>query len=170
MENGLLQPFVGSHLSGSDELAHLRVKAIALFERTARFSACMLPLYLPPLPILSDILIPPSLPTATKDDPVPPNPPPELERALAQFAGEIAALGRGGPPYRADRAALETLAHAAALQVHRAATAPDAYGRCVWAANAVVAVVRGVSDAEVGILWPVVAVSLFFSFYFLRGC
>ena len=44
LEDALLQPFPDCHLSGSSDNAALRVRAIALYERTARFSSCTSPL------------------------------------------------------------------------------------------------------------------------------
>ena len=61
----MLQPFPGAHLSGSSGQQALRVKAVALFERSARFSACKYafpPPHSPRISFLSALLLLPRSP------------------------------------------------------------------------------------------------------------
>ena len=175
LEDALLQPFPDCHLSGSSDNAALRVRAIALYERTARFSSCMSP-FLPlhtahPRSKLTHTFALRARP-ASRDESRG-----AQEAAVAQGAAALGALG--GPQYgvpflvaNVDRAALETFAHAATIHLCRdeLELARDAYQRCVWAANRIVAIIHTVADADYELLYPMLAVSLAVPFASLSRC
>ena len=119
----------------------------------------------------SPSILPPSLPTrehgntATSKEPTRT----ELSLSLASFSSSsAAALGTPhyGVPFliaNVDIAAAKTLAHAGELHLWRDELERDAeaYGKCVWAANASVGVINSLTDGDYELVSPMLAVSLF---------
>ncbi|KAI0333191.1 hypothetical protein GY45DRAFT_1320144 [Cubamyces sp. BRFM 1775] len=134
--NMMQQSFPNGHMSGSVTVAALRVKAIALFERTARFSAA-----------------------PSKDDSHY-----SLEMSLSQFTTNLSNLSNQqyGLSYlisNADLVDMQTLIHAATIHLHRDAleTQPQSYQKCVWAANAMTSLIRSLPDNDYDLLYPIIA-------------
>ncbi|KAH9918366.1 fungal-specific transcription factor domain-containing protein [Epithele typhae] len=131
LQNGLLSPFPGSHLSGSDSTSGLRVKAIALFERTARASS-----------------------SASKDENMA-----TLELRIQHLSAQIASLssasarfgaGAGGASGPTTMASMKSLVHASAIHLYRDGLerSGDAYQKCVWAANSIVNIIQTLREGE----------------------
>ncbi|KAI0781442.1 fungal-specific transcription factor domain-containing protein [Trametes elegans] len=136
LDNGLLQAFPGAHLSGSASTATLRAKAIALFERTARFSAA-----------------------PTKEDSQY-----SLEMSLTQFLTNLSNLSNAqfGMSFLVDSADLvdmQTLIHGATIHLHRDTleTQPQSYQKCIWAANSMTSMIRSLADNDYDLLCPIIA-------------
>ncbi|KAI8999105.1 hypothetical protein BD414DRAFT_476995 [Trametes punicea] len=126
------------HLSGSAPIVALRVKAIALFERTARFSAA-----------------------PTKDDSHY-----SLEMSLTQFSANLSNLSNQqfGLSYlisATDFVDMQTLIYAATIHLHRDAleTESQSYQKCLWAASAITTLIRSITDSDYDLLCPIIATS-----------
>ena len=152
------QSYSNGHMPGSVTVAALRVKAIALFERTARFSAgtshhaCA-----PTHEFTSNRCTAPN-----KDDSHY-----SLEMSLSQFTTNLSNLSNQqyGLSYlisNADLVDMQTLIHAATIHLHRDAleTQPQSYQKCVWAANAMTSLIRSLPDNDYDLLYPIIAVRL----------
>ncbi|KAI0648376.1 hypothetical protein C8Q79DRAFT_999736 [Trametes meyenii] len=131
LEHGILQPFPGGHLSGSASTAALRVKAIALYERTARFSAA-----------------------PNKEDSHY-----SLEMSLMQFLTNLNSQQYGLYIEAFDLVDMQTVIHAATIHLHRDAleTQPQSYQKCVLSANAMTSMIRSLADNEYDLLCPIIA-------------
>ncbi|KAI0668420.1 hypothetical protein C8Q78DRAFT_258081 [Trametes maxima] len=131
LEHGILQPFPDGHLSGSASTAALRAKAIALYERTARFSAA-----------------------PNKDDSHY-----SLEMSLMQFLTNLGNQQYGLYIETFDLVDMQTVIHAATIHLHRDAleTQPQSYQKCVLSANAMTSTIRSLADNEYDLLCPIIA-------------
>ncbi|RDX52836.1 hypothetical protein OH76DRAFT_129357 [Lentinus brumalis] len=136
LNGALIEPLAGAHLSGSSPLASLRVKAVALFERTARFSA-----------------------SPNKDDSHY-----SLELSLTQFSTNLSNLSaqQYTLPYvvsNADLVGMQTLIFAATIHLHRDALElqPESYQKCFWAANAMTTLIRTLSEEDYDLLGPIIS-------------
>ncbi|KAI0355064.1 hypothetical protein OH77DRAFT_1403965 [Trametes cingulata] len=136
LEEGMVHTLPGTHVSGTTPIFALRVKAVALFERTARFSA-----------------------TPTKDDSHY-----SLEMSLSQFLNDLSNLSSQQYGSRrivttADVVDMQTLIHAAMIHLHRDAleVQPQSYQKCVWAANAMASMIRSLGDNDYDLLCPIIA-------------
>ncbi|KAI0831646.1 hypothetical protein BC628DRAFT_1311331 [Trametes gibbosa] len=136
LEGVTIPAFPGSHLSGSATTSALRAKAIALFERTARFSAA-----------------------PTKDDNHY-----SLEMSLSQFLTNLSNLSNQQYSLAylvstADIVDMQTLIHAATIHLHRDALEmqSQSYQKCVWASNAMTSMIRSMADSDYDLLCPTIA-------------
>ncbi|PIL30675.1 transcription factor [Ganoderma sinense ZZ0214-1] len=130
-----LQAFPGAHLSGSSGQQALRVKAIALFERSARFSA-----------------------SPAKDESRY-----SLEMSVSQYLSNLSSLHsqQFSVPFvsNGDYLSLQTAMYAATIHLHREdlEVQPQSYQRCLWAANAMAALVRHLRDNDYDTLCPIIS-------------
>ncbi|KAI0628741.1 hypothetical protein C8Q77DRAFT_1238016 [Trametes polyzona] len=136
LDGSIIQALPGGHLSGSSSTAALRVKAIALFERTARFSAA-----------------------PSKDDNQG-----SLEMSLTQFLTNLTNLGNQQYSLSylisaADLVDMQTLVYAATIHLHRDAleTHPQSYQKCAWAAGSMTSMIRTMADSDYDLLCPIIA-------------
>ncbi|KAI0737938.1 fungal-specific transcription factor domain-containing protein [Daedaleopsis nitida] len=135
LESSLILSLPDSHLSGSSTLTTLRVRAVELFERTARFSA-----------------------SPARDDGF------SLEGPLTQFAKHLSNL-RSQPyalPYavpNADLVAMQTLIYAATIHLHRDALEiqRQSYEKCYLAANTITALLGQLADSDYDMLCPIIS-------------
>ncbi|KAH9857547.1 hypothetical protein C2E23DRAFT_719457 [Lenzites betulinus] len=135
--DGITIPSIaGTHLSGSASTSALRAKAIALFERTARFSAA-----------------------PTKEDNQH-----SLEMSLSQFLTNLTNLSSQQYSLAylvstADLVDMQTLIHAATIHLHRDALEIESqsYQKCVWASNAMTSMIRTMADSDYDLLCPTIA-------------
>ncbi|KAL1947251.1 hypothetical protein VTO73DRAFT_14212 [Trametes versicolor] len=136
LESGIIPALPGGHLSGSASTAALRVKAIALFERTARFSS-----------------------TPTKDDNHY-----SLEMSLSQFLTNLSNLSNQQYSLSflvttADLVDMQTLIHAATLHLYRDSLEiqSQSYQKCAWAAGAMTSLIRSMAESDYDLLCPIIA-------------
>ncbi|KAI0806823.1 fungal-specific transcription factor domain-containing protein [Fomes fomentarius] len=134
LDNSLIQPLPDSHLSGSSALAPLRVKAIELFERTARFSA-------------------------SKDDG-----PLSLETSLSQFARNLSNLRdqQHSLPYivsTSDLVVMQTLVYTGTIHLYRDTLdiQRQSYEKCTLAANAVTSLIGQLSESDYDLICPIIS-------------
>ncbi|EJF62707.1 hypothetical protein DICSQDRAFT_135679 [Dichomitus squalens LYAD-421 SS1] len=135
IENSLMQPFPATHLSGSSALQALRVKAIALYERTARYSA-----------------------SPAKDDSHY-----SLEMSLSQFSSNLSSLHaqQFSMPYMTtpDYVTLQSGVYASTIHLHRddLEIQTQSYQKCCYAASSMIALLHQLAENDYDALSPMIS-------------